>query len=671
MTALQKGRKPSTSRATQKGGPRSAARATASKTTTTRTETKKPTPTRSNSTASKTSRPSRSYAGRKPGGNKRSMNKGRGRGRGRMPKAAPDLSEFKSEMMTTSTGQKVVRLPEGKVFNDDKLRIYCLGGLQEIGRNCTVIEYNDDIIIIDMGLQFPEENMPGIDYIIPNITSLIPKAKNIRGVFITHGHFDHIGGIPHMLPKLGNPPIYMAPLTAGIVKARYDEYNAPPMRDLTINSTVKYKCGKAFEVEFIRMNHSIPDTFAIVVHTPVGTVMHTGDFKIDPKNPFDKPADVKKMKELSKKGLRVLLADSTNAEHPGKQTSEGDVLEELDAFVKGAPGRVFIGTFASMISRIQMVLTLAEKYGKKVVIEGRSMHTNVEVAQKLGYLKFKPKTIVEPDDAKKLKPHQVIVVGTGAQGQKNAFLSRLATDEHRHFHLQKGDSVIFSSSVIPGNERTIQALKDTLWRKGARVFHYKNLDVHAGGHCKQEDLKEFYDLMKPEYYVPIEAYHYMLRINAQLMVDEMGHDPKKTIVADNGQIMEFSMSEGKLTNNYVNTEYVFVDGLGVGDVSHIVLRDRMHLSSDGMVIVIAQVDNRTGRLVDHPDIISRGFVHMKENKDLINQARRKITEVLADADSNSGADPAYMRDKIHQGLAQFLFHKTRRQPMILPIIMEV
>lgn len=632
--------------------------------------TKKPS---SKTTNQRTSKTNTTHRRSTSGGSKRRGKSPQGRGRGRrLPSSAPDLSEFQSQMMLTSTGERVERLADGTVFNDDKLRVYCLGGLQEVGRNCTVIEYNDDIIIIDLGLQFPEENMPGIDYIIPNISSLKPKSKNVRGVFITHGHFDHIGGIPHILPQLGNPPIYMAPLTEGIVKARYNEFpGVPPMRTMPITSEAKYKLGKSFEVEFIRMNHSIPDTFAIVVHTPVGTLMHTGDFKIDKNNPFDKPADVKKMKELSKKGLRILMADSTNAEQPGQQTSEGDVLAELDNFIATAPGRVFIGTFASMISRIQMILQLAEKHGRKVVIEGRSMHTNVEVSQQLGYLKFKPKTIIEPDDAKKLPANKVIVVGTGAQGQKNAFLMRLAMDEHRHFHLQKGDSVIFSSSVIPGNERTIQGLKDTLWRKGARVFHYKNLDVHAGGHCKQEDLKEFYDLMKPEFYVPIEAYHYMLRIHEQLMVEQMGHDPKKALVADNGQIMEFSKRGAKLTNQYVNSEYVFVDGTGVGDVSHIVLRDRMHLSTDGMVIVIAQVDARTGQLVDHPDIISRGFVYMKESKDLINQARKKITTILQDKDPRSGPDPAYLRDKIHHGLAQFLFAKTRRQPMILPIIMEV
>ena len=611
------------------------------------------------------------YQKQRSAGKKGPRGKTHGRHRGRMP-AGPQISDFTSQMMYTSSGEKAVRVPDGKVFNDNKLRIYCLGGLQEIGRNCTIIEYNNDIIIIDLGLQFPEENMPGIDYIIPNISSLRGKEKNIRGIFITHGHFDHIGGIPHLMPKLGNPPIYMAPLTAGIVKARYDEYTQnPPLNVLTIDSTVKYKVGKAFEVEFIRMNHSIPDSFAIIIHTPVGSVMHTGDFKIDPNNPFDKPADVKKMKDLAKKGLRICLSDSTNAERPGKQTSEGDVLKELDQFIANSPGRIFIGTFASMISRIQMILQLAEKYGKKVVIEGRSMHTNVEVAQQLGYLKFKPTTIIEPEDAKKLPPKKVIVVGTGAQGQRNAFLMRLATDEHRHFRLEPGDSVIFSSSVIPGNERTIQGLKDTLWRKGAKVFHYANLDVHAGGHCKQEDLKEFYATMKPEFYIPIEAYHYMLRIHAQLVIEDMGHDPKKALIADNGQIMEFTKTTGKVTNNYVNTEYVFVDGIGVGDVSNVVLRDRMHLASDGMVIVIAQVDNHTGQLIDLPDIISRGFVHMKDNKELINQARKKIAMILKDTDPRSGADPAYLRDKIHQGLAQFIWAKTRRQPMILPVIMEV
>ena len=602
--------------------------------------------------------------GRKPAGKGKQKSYG-----GRAPRG-PKLSEFSSYQYITGKGNKIIQVPDGKVWNDDKLRVYCLGGLQEVGRNCTVVEYNDDIIIIDLGLQFPEENMPGIDYVIPNISSLRPKAKNVRGVIITHGHFDHIGGIPHLMPQLGNPPIFMGKLTAGIVNKRYEEYGGAPLKVNTIDSQVKYKLGKAFEIEFIRMNHSIPDSFAIVVHTPVGSLMHTGDFKIDKNNPYDLPADVKKMKELSKKGLRIVMADSTNAEHPGRQRSESDVLQDVDKLISQAPGRIFIGTFASMISRIQMIFELAEKHGRKVVIEGRSMQTNVEVAKELGYLKFKPTTVIEPFQANKLPPKKVIVVGTGAQGQKNAFLMRLAVDEHREFTLQPGDTVVFSSSVIPGNERTIQSLKDTLWRKGARVIHYQMMDVHAGGHCKQEDLLEFYDTMKPEFYLPIEAYHFMLRIHQRLIIDETGHDPAKCIVADNGQIFEFSKTSGELTNNYVNTEYVFVDGTGVGDVSHVVLRDRVQLAGDGMLVVIAQVDNKTGELIG-ADLISRGFIYMKESKQLIAETRRKIEQLLQDNDPRSGPDPAYLRDKIHQGLSQFLWAKTRRQPMILPVIIEV
>lgn len=572
----------------------------------------------------------------------------------------------------TSSGQRTTVVPNGHVWNDDKLRIYCLGGLQEIGRNCTVVEYNDDIIIIDMGLQFPEEGMPGIDYIIPNIESLRPKAKNIRGVIITHGHFDHIGGIPHLLPKLGNPPMFMGRLTAGIVKARYEEFpNNPPLKVTLIDSGVKFKLGKAFEVEFVRMNHSIPDMFAAVIHTPCGTVMHTGDFKIDKHNPYDKPADVQRMKELAEQGIRVLMADSTNAEHPGEQISEADVLKDIEKLVVEAPGRIFVGTFASMISRVQMILELAEKHNRKVVIEGRSMHSNVEVAKDLGYLKFKPNTIIEPADANRLPDKRVIVVGTGAQGQKNAFLMKLAMDEHRMFKLKRGDTVVFSSSVIPGNERTIQGLKDTLWRKGARVIHNQMMDVHAGGHCKQDDLKYFYKFMKPEFHVPIEAYHYMLRIHQQLVVEGMGHPADKSLVADNGQVMEFSKTDGKLTNQYVDTQYVFVDGAGVGDVSHIVLRDRVQLSEDGMIIVIAQVDSKTGRLIDAPDVISRGFIYMKENTELIHAARMRIKKILADSDPQSGPDDSYLKDKIHQGLSQFLWAKTKRRPMIMPVIIEV
>lgn len=612
-----------------------------------------------------------SPSGAKHGKSGRSERGGRG-GRDRMPRRQNDAQEFTGQHKTTATGQHIIHVPPGHVWNDNKLRIYCLGGLQEIGRNCTVVEYNDDIVIIDMGLQFPEEGMPGIDYIIPNISSLRSKAKNIRGVIITHGHFDHIGAIPHLLPKLGNPPMYMGRLTAGIVKARYEEFpQNPPLKVNLIDSSVRFKLGKAFEVEFVRMNHSIPDTFAAVIHTPVGTIMHTGDFKIDKSNPYDKPADVQRMKELAAQGVRVLMTDSTNAEHPGEQISEADVLKDIEQLFVTAPGRIFIGTFASMISRVQMVIELAEKYGRKVVIEGRSMHANVEVAKELGYLKFKPSTIVEPEEANRLPDKRVVVVGTGAQAQRNAFLMKLAMDEHRKFRLKAGDTVVFSSSVIPGNERTIQGLKDTLWRKGARVVHNQMMDVHAGGHCKQGDLKHFYSVMKPEFHVPIEAYHYMLRIHQQLMVEEMGHPRDKSLVADNGQIMEFDANSGKLTNQYVNTEYVFVDGAGVGDVSHIVLRDRVQLAEDGMLVVIAQVDAKTGRLIGSPDIISRGFIYMKENKTLIQQARTRIKKLLTDHDPKSGPDDGYLRDKLHQGLSQFFWAKTKRRPMIMPVIIEV
>lgn len=590
----------------------------------------------------------------------------------RIPKG-PSIDEFKSQKSTTPSGQRIINIPNGQVWTDSKLRIYCLGGLQEVGRNSTVIEYKDDIIVIDLGLMFPEENMPGIDYVIPNTSHIAAKSKNIRGVFITHAHMDHIGGIPHIMPKIGNPPIYMGPLTAGIVKARNEEYpNNPPLKVNLMDSTVKYKVGKYFEVEFVRIAHSVPDSFGVIVHTPVGTVMHTGDFKLDDNNPFDKPADIEKMKQLAEKGFRVLLTDSTNAERPGRQMSEGEIFSHIERLFQEAPGRIIVGTFASMIGRVQMLLDLAQKYQRKVVVEGRSMHQNVEVAKQLGYLKFPPKLIIEPEEAKTLKDKQVVIVGTGAQAQKNAFLMKMAMDEHRHFHIKQGDTVIFSSSVIPGNERSIQGLKDTLWRKGARVMHNNELmDVHAGGHCKAEDLKDFYTMMKPEFHVPIEAYHYMLRMHQQMITEEMGHPKDKSFVADNGQIMEFSKTGGKLTNQYVNTEYVFVDGMGVGDVSHVVLRDRVQLAADGMVVVIAQIDARTGQLVGTPDLISRGFVYMKENKELIQQTRKKMEKILYDGDPQSGPDDRYIKDKIHDGLAQFFWNKTRRRPMILPVIIEV
>jgi ribonuclease J len=559
-----------------------------------------------------------------------------------------------------------------KTEKDQKLKIVALGGLEEVGRNMTVMEYGHDIIIIDMGLQFPEEDMPGIDYIIPNISYLRGRERNIRGVIITHGHYDHIGAIPHLMPKIGNPIIYTAKLSAGIIQKRQEEYkNAPKLKFYIIDENSKLRFG-AFNVEFFRVNHNVPDSFAVVVKTPVGTIVHTGDFKIDHNPINDKPADLNRIAQVGSQGVLALMADSTDAEDEGYQISETVVSDELERIFEKARGRIIIGTFASLLNRVQQVITIAEKFGRKVIIEGRSMKTNVEIAHKLGYLKIKPGTLLEIEqyNQRDYPDNKVVIIGSGAQGEQNAFLVRFAEDEHKFLSVKEHDTIIFSSSVIPGNERTVQNLKDTMARKGAKIIHYKLMDVHAGGHAKKEDLKLMIRLLKPRYYIPIEANHYMLQINADI-AESLGISKEHIFVADNGQVIEFTKKGGRLTKEYVPADYVMVDGLGVGDVSNIVLRDRRVMSADGMLVVIATVEYKTGRLIGNPDIISRGFVYMKENKKLIESTRMKVKKICQDHDPKSPTFDDFVKNKIRDEIGQYLYQQTKRRPMILPVVIKV
>ncbi len=561
---------------------------------------------------------------------------------------------------------------QGKISHEQKLKIIVLGGLEEVGRNMTLLEYGNDIIIIDMGLQFPEEDMPGIDYIIPNISYLKGKEKNIKGVIITHSHYDHIGAIPHIMPKIGNPIIYTAKLSAGIIEKRQEEYkNTPKLKFYIIDENSKIKLGN-FNVEFFRVNHNVPDSFGVVAHTPVGTVIHTGDFKIDYSPINDKPADLNRIAKFGAQGVLALMADSTNAEEEGYQISETKVSDELEKIFENAKGRIIIGTFASLLNRVQQVIMIAEKFDRKVMIEGRSMKTNVEIAHRLGYLKIKPGTLIESENynEKKFQDNKIVIIGSGAQGEQNAFLVRFAEGEHRFLHVKEGDTVIFSSSVIPGNERTIQSLKDTFYRKGAKVIHYKLMDVHAGGHAKKEDLKLLIRLLEPKYYIPIEANHYMLKINGEI-AESIGIPQSNVFIADDGQVMEFTSKSGHLTKEHVPSDYVMVDGLGVGDVSNIVLRDRRVMSADGMLVVIATIANKTGQLVGNPDIISRGFVYMKENKKLIEATRMKVKKICEDTDTKSAAFDDFLKNKIRDQVGQFLYKQTKRRPMILPVVIKV
>jgi len=556
----------------------------------------------------------------------------------------------------------------------DQVRVMVLGGLEEVGRNCTLIEYKDDIIIVDLGLQFPDEDMPGVDYIIPNMSYLKGKEKNVRGVIITHGHYDHIGAIPHVVQNIGNPTVYALPVAAGIIKKRQTDFPTATVNVKTIAITTELQLG-VFKVHFFHINHNIPDSAGIVIETPAGVICHTGDWKYDFHPVGAPPADFHKMARLGEAGVTLLMGDSTNADRHGHQKSEKVIGEELYSILEKAKGRVIVGTFASLLSRVKQLMEISEKLGRKIALDGYSMKTNVEIAKELGYIQVNEKSIIPIEEANNLPPEKVTIICTGAQGEKRAALSRIANDEHRFIRVDREDTVIFSSSVIPGNEASVQRLKDTFYRKRARVIHKDLMDVHAGGHAMKEDIKLMLSLFKPKYYMPIEGNHFLLRENAEVAYS-MGWKEENVFVADNGQVVTLQkapsgMGTAVLTAEKVPTDYVFVDGLGVGDVSQVVLRDRQALAEDGMLVVIAQYDKKAGVLMQTPDMVSRGFLHMKDNKEFIDMTRKALEDMLRANKHGIPLDTDEVKEFIREELGKFLFTKTERRPMILPVIVEV
>ncbi|MDP2812524.1 MAG: ribonuclease J [bacterium] len=577
--------------------------------------------------------------------------------------------EHKTRFMKKFAPKAQVKIPN---VPNGRLRIIPIGGCEEVGRNMTVFEYGNDIIIVDMGLQWPEEDMPGIDYIIPNIEYLKGKEKNIRGVVITHGHYDHIGAIPHLIPRLGNPIIYGTPLTLGIIAKRQEDFkDKQALRLKSIAADQKLVLGK-FKVSFFVVSHNIPGSFGVVIDSPVGKIVHTGDFKIDAKISGDIPTEIQKIKSLGQQNVLALMADSTNAPETGHQLTEGDIQGNIDEILNQAPGRIIVGTFSSLLGRIQQIIWSAEKLGKKVVIEGFSMKRSVELAQQLGYMKVKKGTIMGLKDMRNYPDKKIIILCTGAQGEDNAVLMRIANNEHKTLKVEKGDTIVFSSSVIPGNERSVQRLKDMLYRKGAEVIHYKMMDVHAGGHAKQEDLFEMIRMVRPKYHIPVYGNHSFLKIHGKVAL-KAGIPEKRIIIPDNGQIIEFdNRGELYIAKEKAPSEYVFVDGLGVGDVSHVVLRDRQMMSEDGMIVIIATLSGKTGKMIHSPDIISRGFIYMRENKELVELIRTKIKNIINEHNKTNGKiNDAYIKDALRDDIGQFIFTKTQRRPMILPVIIEI
>lgn len=579
--------------------------------------------------------------------------------------ATPSRPTAVPSAVTSSTGNSKATLSR------NVLRVIPLGGLEEVGANMMAYEYENDIIIVDCGFAFPDETTPGIDYIIPETKYLEDRKDKIRAMFITHGHMDHIGAIPYLLAKLGDPPIYTMPLSAGMINKRLEEFNLQgrvKLNALSVDDTVPI--GN-FEVKFFSVNHNIPDSVGLSINTPVGQIIHTGDWKFDHTPINERITDFHKIATFGGNGVLALMSDSTNANKPGYCLSERDIGVSIERIFSDAKGRIIFASFSSLISRMQQVLDFSAKHNRKVIVTGRSMVNTLETAISLGYLKVLPKLIIKSEQAAKYPDNQLTVLTTGAQGEEASQLARMSRGEHRSIKIKTGDTVIISSSPIPGNERSIVAVLDNLTRQGATVIYNKMLDIHTSGHAQQEELKLMMQLTKPKFFVPIHGEHHMLVGHAKL-AQSIGIPVNNTFVLGNGSVLEFNANgEARVLDTKVESGYVFVDGLGVGDVGEVVIRDRQLMAQDGMFVIISTVDRKTSKLVNPPEILSRGFVYMKNNDELIREVKHEIRKMIESKGGSGEPNFADLRQEIRDSVGEYLFQKTQRRPMILPVIIEV
>jgi len=553
------------------------------------------------------------------------------------------------------------------VSKNDKLLIIPLGGLGEIGKNMTVFRCGDDMIILDSGLAFPEEDMLGIDLVIPDISYVIENKDKIRAVVLTHGHEDHIGSLFYLLRHI-DVPVYGSRLTLGLVEGRLKEYDVSTANLIPVAPGDSVTLG-SFEVGFIRVNHSIADALGIYLKTPVGTVVHTGDFKID-QTPVDgKMIDIHKFAELGNQGVLVLLSDSTNAERPGYTKSERTVTVSLDEHFRTAKGRIILTTFASNVSRLQQAINAACNYGRKVALLGRSMVTVVTKASELGYMDIPEGVLIGVDEISRYPDNQMLILTTGSQGEPMAALSRLASKSHRSLQLAPGDTVLIAANPIPGNERSVGRTIDALMRSGVQVVYERSSGIHVSGHASQEELKLILNLVSPKFFIPVHGEHRMLRQHGKL-AQETGVPKENVFIGENGQVLEFTAETGRFAGK-VTAGKIFVDGLGVGDVGNIVIRDRRQLSQDGVLIVVVTLDKSRGCVLDGPDIVSRGFVYVRDSEALIDESRNIVKTVLERFENQPITEWAPLKNGIREALAKYLFAKTGRRPMILPIIMDL
>lgn len=591
-------------------------------------------------------------------------------------KISADDARLKRRNIKTNTklqngnSERVIHVDDGR----NRLRIIPLGGLGEVGKNMTVFEYGNDIIVVDMGFLFPDNEMLGVDYVIPDVSYLEDKKDRIRGIVITHGHEDHVGAIPYLWSRI-SAPIYGTKLTMGLVEGKLEEFRNLNLKyhlNIVDPEKDKLKLG-VFEIEFFRVTHSIPDGVGLIIRTPAGVIVHTGDFKFDHSPVDDKNTEIAKIAEAGDRGVLALMSDSTNAESPGYSPSEKTLEDTFNNIFTNAEGRVIIASFASQINRIQQIINVAKKKGKRLAFSGRSMLKNVEIAVRLGYLRVPQGLIIRVEEANKLPDSEMAIMCTGSQGESMSALSRMASGEHKQIKIKRGDTVIFSASPIPGNETAVTTVVDDLFRQGANVVFessHSSSRTHVSGHPCAEELKMMLTIVKPKYFIPIHGERHHLVHHAQL-AEEVGIERERSFIADNGNVIEFDEKGGRILDRKVQNGMILVDGLGIGDVGEIVLRDRKAMSTEGIFVVICTVDKNSGKVITSPDIISRGFIYMRENEKLVNDTRAEVRRIMAGNENSRNGEWNDVKAKLRDQISQYLFQRTKRQPMVIPVVIEV
>ena len=562
-----------------------------------------------------------------------------------------------------------INIKEDIMAKTKKLRVIPIGGLDEIGKNLPAFEYSNEIIIVDCGMAFPDDDMPGVDMVINDITYLVKNRQKIKGIFLTHGHEDHIGGLPYFLKEI-NVPVYGTKLTLGLVEHKLKEHNLlASVKLVRVRHGQEVTAGKFFTVEFITTNHSIADSVALAIKTPAGTVVHMGDFKIDSTPIVGDVIDLARLGELGKEGVLALMSDSTNVERPGYAMSEKTVGRKFENIFQNCDKRIIVATFASNVHRVQQIIDAAAKNRRKVAISGRSMENIVEISILLGYMKVPEGVLITLDNIKKYRPNEVVIITTGSQGEPMSALTRMAFSDHRKVEVTKDDLIIISASPIPGNEKAVSNVINELFKIGAEVIYKSLMDVHVSGHACQEELKLIMSLIKPKYFIPVHGEHRHLVLHKRL-AEEMGIPEQNSFVLSNGSVLELDSESAKITGN-VQAGQVLVDGLGVGDVGNIVLRDRKHLAQDGLIIIVTTIDNEKREIASKPDVISRGFVYVREAEQLIEGIKQVSTEAVETSLARHNVDWSMMKNNIKSSVAKYIYDRTKRNPMILPIIEEI